>query len=348
MHAALRTFYRTRYSSFRWINYPGCIKYRSRIFLRLYHGENGVYGYRPRPQRHFEVPKEYLEIRSKNSNFYRLVTAYRELAHKQADINPVSTEKPIPLVELKPERFGLNLTDKVSFRGILAIGKEEGTVNEALEFLNKTYSGSVGLEFSYLETEEEREWFAQTAETCLADPLTDETRLAIGTEMLKCQTFEQFMGIKFVSLKRYSGEGAESMTAFFHEIFKLSANDDLKYIVLCMPHRGRLNFLTGMLNVPPEKLFRKLRGYSEFPDDVTATGDVITHFVSSTDLKIDQKSLHVTMLRNPSHLEAVNPVSMGKTRGMMQAVKDGAYDEDGNAQWSDKVLNIQVYCSISN
>lgn len=107
-------------------------------------------------------------------------------------------------------------------------------------------------------------------------------------------------------------------------------------------HRGRLNFLTGMLNFPLKKLFRQLRGYSEFPDDVDATGDVISHFVSSTNLNIDRKNLHVTVLRNPSHLEAVNPVSMGKTRGMMQAFEDGAYSEDVNAQWSDKVLNIQV------
>lgn len=109
-----------------------------------------------------------------------------------------------------------------------------------------------------------------------------------------------------------------------------------------MPHRGRLNFLTGMLNFPLGKLFRKLQGYSEFPNDVIATGDVISHFVSSTNLNINGKSLHVTMLRNPSHLEAVNPVSMGKTRGLMQAVQDGAYGEDINSQWSDKVLNIQV------
>ncbi|OAD60605.1 hypothetical protein WN48_05122, partial [Eufriesea mexicana] len=291
----------------------------------------------------FLVPNKYFKIRSKNSNFYRLVTAYREFGHKQANINPISAEKPTPLVELKPERYGLNLKDKVSFEGILTISEKEGTVEEALKFLHRTYTGSIGLEFNYLETEEEREWFAETAEKCLMDSLTDETRIAIATEMLKSQTFDQFLAIKFVSFKRYSGEGAESMMAFFHEFFELCANDNLKHIVLCMPHRGRLNFLTGMLNFPLGKLFRKLQGYSEFPNDVIATGDVISHFVSSTNLNINGKSLHVTMLRNPSHLEAVNPVSMGKTRGLMQAVQDGAYGEDINNQWSDKVLNIQIH-----
>ncbi|XP_076247619.1 2-oxoadipate dehydrogenase complex component E1 isoform X1 [Calliopsis andreniformis] len=197
----------------------------------------------------------------------------------------------------------------------------------------------------FIQTEEEREWFAKTVENDMADILTNETRAAIATEMLKSQAFDNFLAIKFVSLKRYGGEGAESMMAFFHEFFKLCAygKHDLKYIVLCMPHRGRLNLLTGMLNFPPEKLFRKLRGFSEFPDGTNTTGDVISHLVSSTDLHIKGRELHVTMLRNPSHLEAVNPISMGKTRGIMQVMKDGAYNDDEQSQWSDKVLNIQVH-----
>lgn len=76
------------------------------------------------------------------------------------------------------------------------------------------------------QTEEEREWFAENVEKCLKDPLTDETRVAIAIEMLKSQTFDQFLAIKFASFKRYSGEGAESMLAFYHEFFKLCANGE--------------------------------------------------------------------------------------------------------------------------
>ena len=114
-----------------------------------------------------------------------------------------------------------------------------------------------------------------------------------------------------------------------------------------MPHRGRLNFLTGMLNFPPEKLFQKLRGIPEFPEDAKATGDVPSHFISSVDLNNTGKSLHISMLPNPSHLEAVNPVSMGKTRALMQAVGDGDYSQDERSRWSDKVLNVQVIFLIS-
>ncbi|KAK2579350.1 hypothetical protein KPH14_008300 [Odynerus spinipes] len=311
--------------------------------IQSYHNENCVYGFRPKPETHFEVPKEDLEIRSKNSNFYRLVMAYRHLAHKQANINPIALSKQIMLPELKPEKFGLNLTDRVSFKGILETEQKEGTVSEALEFLNHVYCCNIGIEFSHLETEEEKEWFAKTTETCLTESLDNKTRIAVATEMLKSQTFDNFLAVKFVSLKRYGGEGAESMMAFFHEFFELSANSGLTDIIICMPHRGRLNFLTGMLHFPPEKLFRKLKGYSEFPDDAKTTGDVASHFVSSTNLDINDKNLYVTMLRNPSHLEAVNPVSMGKTRGVMQTVKDGAYSSDHNSWWSDKVLNLQIH-----
>lgn len=97
------------------------------------------------------VPKRCIDERMKQSNFYRLVSAYRTYGHKQADIDPISTNKPLLLPELQPKNFGLNLMDKVSFQGILFTQQNEGTVEEAIQFLNATYSGNIGTEFSYLE-----------------------------------------------------------------------------------------------------------------------------------------------------------------------------------------------------
>ncbi|XP_008214961.1 probable 2-oxoglutarate dehydrogenase E1 component DHKTD1 homolog, mitochondrial isoform X1 [Nasonia vitripennis] len=308
---------------------------------RLYHSGSGVYGHRDRAPQQFEVPREQLAARAQQSNFYRLLTAYREHGHKQAVVNPIALSKPRALPELRPEHFGLDLADNVRMEGLLRADKADGTVEDALDILNRIYCGTMSAEFSYLESEEEREWFAKNFEECYYEALDDETRRAIAREMLKSQAFDRFLAVKFVSVKRYGGEGAESMMAFFHELFKLASNDTLKELVLCMPHRGRLNFLTGMLKFPAEKLFRKLRGLSEFPDDAKATGDVISHFVSSMELPLT--GLHVSMLYNPSHLEAVNPVSMGRTRGLMQILKEGAYSDDPNAQWSDQVLNVQVH-----
>ncbi|XP_050448038.1 2-oxoadipate dehydrogenase complex component E1 isoform X2 [Cataglyphis hispanica] len=313
------------------------------ISLKLYQSKNDVYGYKSSQRKDFKVSKEYLDKRAKYSNFYRLVSAYRIHGHKQADINPISLTKPLLLPELQPENFKLNLMDKVCFRGILFTQQNEGSIEEAIRFLNAIYCGTVGTEFSYLETEEEREWFAETVETTLTEPLDDETCKTIAIEMVKSQALDNFLAVKFVSLKRYGGEGAESMMAFFHELFKLCAYDNLEHVVLCAAHRGRLNVLTGLLNFPLEKLFRKIRGFSEFPDTTKCTGDVISHLINSTKLNIEDKNLYVTMLRNPSHLEIVNPVSMGKTRGIMQAIQEAAYDENKIEKWSDKVHGDAAY-----
>lgn len=109
------------------------------------------------------------------------------------------------------------------------------------------------------------------------DTLTEECKIRLALELIRSQAFDNFLANKFTGLKRYGGEGAESMMAFFSEILCMSADKNIKEVVLGMPHRGRLNLLTGMLDMPPEKLFRKLKGLPDFPDKFKATGDVISH-----------------------------------------------------------------------
>lgn len=95
--------------------------------------------------------------------------------------------------------------------------------------------------------------------------------------MLKSQVFDNFLANKFSGVKRYGGEGAESMMAFFSEFFQLASEDTVEQIVMCSPHRGRLNLLTGMLNFPPSKMFAKLKGQPDFPEGYQCTGDVLSH-----------------------------------------------------------------------
>ncbi|RZC41620.1 2-oxoglutarate dehydrogenase E1 component DHKTD1 -like protein, mitochondrial, partial [Asbolus verrucosus] len=287
-------------------------------------------------------PEEVLKNRCNESNFYRLVTAYRLHAHKNADINPVALTRDISILsELEPNRYCLDENDKVNFRGILTSPKDEGTVKEALEFLDRVYNKSIAVEFAHLENEEEVEWFCRRCEEVIPKEIDGATKLRIGVELLRSQNFDNFLANKFTGVKRYGGEGAESMMAFFSEFLQLVAKEDLEQLVIAMPHRGRLNLLTGMLNFPPVRMFSKLRGKSNFPKKYQVTGDVLSHFISSTDLQFGDKTLHVSLLYNPSHLEAVNPVSMGKTRAKQLESKDGDYGE--NARWSDKIINLQVH-----
>uniref|UniRef100_A0A2K6D1C0 2-oxoadipate dehydrogenase complex component E1 n=1 Tax=Macaca nemestrina TaxID=9545 RepID=A0A2K6D1C0_MACNE len=152
-----------------------------------------------------------------------------------------------------------------------------------------------------------------------------------------------------LQMKRYGGEGAESMMGFFHELLKMSAYSGITDVIIGMPHRGRLNLLTGLLQFPPELMFRKMQGLSEFPENFSATGDVLSHLTSSVDLDFGaHHPLHVTMLPNPSHLEAVNPVAVGKTRGRQQSRQDGDYSPDNSAQPGDRVICLQVLGASGN
>nr|CAD7590622.1 unnamed protein product [Timema genevievae] len=266
--------------------------------------------------------------------------------------NVVKTSKEqirVTLPVLDPKRYGLDKQETFKFSGILSTASEEGTLQEAVQFLEKTYCDKISAEFEDLEVsidfeeEEEREWFTKRIEQIGSEDVDKSMQVALATELLKSQTLDKFLATKFVTLKRYGGEGAESMMAFIMELLRLSAKDGVEQIVIGMPHRGRFNLLTGLLRLSPVQLFRKFKGLSEFPTNVKATGDVASHLISSIDLNVGDKSLHVTVLNNPSHLEAVNPVSMGKTRARQQSLDDGNYSSVNALRWGTKVINLQIH-----
>ncbi|XP_063231857.1 probable 2-oxoglutarate dehydrogenase E1 component DHKTD1 homolog, mitochondrial isoform X2 [Bacillus rossius redtenbacheri] len=327
---------------------PRCAKLRSwpaRNFegRRDYQTRTGVYGYRPKTKKEFKIPDEVLESRAKQSNFHRLVSAYRKYGHRKADINPVnfSPERAVP--ELSLRRYGLREHETVLSAGILAAPWASGTAREAVQLLEEAYCGRISAEFDYLEDEEEREWFAERMERLPSETLARESRVALATELLKAQTLDRFLASKFVTLKRYGGEGAESMMGAVTEMLRVAAEDGVQQVVVGMPHRGRFNLQTGVLRFRPARLFQKLQGFPELPPDARASGDVPTHFSSSVDVEAAGKQIHVIVLNNPSHLEVVNPVSMGKTRAKQQALGDGDYSPDPATRWGSKVINLQIH-----
>lgn len=176
-------------------------------------------------------------------------------------------------------RYGLNEDQIHNFRGILNNDIANGTVRQAQDFLNRTYCGNISIEYSYIESEHEREWLVENYEKFVAN-----ADISIGTKkeilelLLKSQTWDQFLATKFPRVKRYGGEGAESMMPFFRQLILLATQNEVNNIVLAMPHRGKLNLLTTMLKTPPAKFFHKFKGFSEFPSDVKAMGDIASHF----------------------------------------------------------------------
>uniref|UniRef100_A0A8C5CKX9 2-oxoadipate dehydrogenase complex component E1 n=1 Tax=Gadus morhua TaxID=8049 RepID=A0A8C5CKX9_GADMO len=274
----------------------------------------------------------------------RLVEAYRAHGHKAAKINPLLPQQPVldnvPEIELLTR----TLQGQVNTSGLRHFGREQASAEEVVSYLEGVYCGPISVETSQLSTLEEREWMAERFEELRQHTFSPEERRRLATIMLQSQEFDHFLATKFATVKRYGGEGAESMMGFFDELFHQSAHSGVTDVIIGMPHRGRLNLLTGLLKCPPELMFRKMRGLSEFPEGSPSIGDVLSHLTSSVHLELGAaRPLHVTMLPNPSHLEAVNPVTQGKARARQQLRGEGDYSLEDGARPGDRVICLQVH-----
>lgn len=181
--------------------------------------------------------------------------------------------------ELEAGRYGLTNSDTYNFVGILNNEFAGGSIDDVNKFLNETYCGNISIEYAHIESECEREWLIEHYERLVsASNISTTTQIAVLELLLKSQAWDHFLAKKFPSVKRYGGEGAESMMAFFHQLFESAANCEVSDIVLAMPHRGRMNLLTTLLKTPPAKIFHKFKGASEFNEHVKAMGDIASHF----------------------------------------------------------------------
>jgi len=313
---------------------------------RSYHSDNTVYGYKEKPSSDGE------EIKAiRFPKLQHLVNAYRQLGHLEAATNPLQSDVSAitnPVVREILEARALEAAEESLDGQNVIMGKEFSSVKDVVKFLESTYCGTVGIESSHLTNPEEIEWLSSQAEKSQEEEISAERKQSLASLMLRCQAFDHFLAAKFSTLKRYGGEGAETMMAFFDEVFTQCALNDVAQVVMCMPHRGRNNLLTCMLNFPPSLMFRKLKGKYEFPDEFRGTGDVLSHLTSSTDLSYEGKSVHVTLIPNPSHLEANNPVAVGKTRARQQSLLEGDYASGSEAgRAGDRVLCLQIHGDAS-
>ncbi|KAM3609018.1 uncharacterized protein V6R79_008537 [Siganus canaliculatus] len=310
-----------------------------------YHTEKGVYGYRPKQkEEHLKLLSDRIAALNQDHGLARLVEAYRAHGHKAAKINPLQPQKPVADIVPEINLLSGTIRGQVNASGLRHFGKAEASVEEVQAYLEAAYCGHLSVETNQLGSLEEREWFADRFEELKKNGFSIEERRNLAKIMLESQEFDHFLATKFSTVKRYGGEGAESMMGFFYELFHQMAQSGVTDIVIGMPHRGRLNLLTGLLKFPPELMFRKMRGLSEFPDTSPAIGDVLSHLTSSVELDFGANHhIHVTMLPNPSHLEAINPVAQGKTRARQQLKKEGDYSPEENAQPGDRVVCLQVH-----
>jgi 2-oxoglutarate dehydrogenase E1 component len=246
----------------------------------------------------------------------QLIRAYRVRGHLEADLDPLRLEQRGPYPELDYRSYGFTEADLD--RGIFInniFERERASPREVIAILRHTYCGRIGVEYMHIQAPAERLWIQEKFEQ------REQRRHFSATEkkeilatLTTAETFERFLDRRYTGTKRFGIEGAESLMAALEAILRRGAALDIEEFVIGMPHRGRLNVLANFVGKPFAAIFSEFQGTATNPDHVHGSGDVKYHLGTSGDREVEGTIVHLSLAANPSHLEAVNPVVLGKVR----------------------------------
>ena len=252
-----------------------------------------------------------------------LIRAYRIRGHLIADLDPLGLHGTIDHPELDPATYGFGEADydrPIFIDNVL--GLETATLHEIMEILKRTYCGTFGVEFMQITDPEQKAWIQERIEGPDKDiSFTDEGKKAILKKLIEAEGFENFLHTKYTGTKRFGLDGGEAMVPALEQIIKRGGAQGVSEIIIGMPHRGRLNVLAAVMGKPYHHIFHEFQGGSITPEDVGGSGDVKYHLGSSSDRTFDDNNVHLSLTANPSHLEAVNPVVVGKARAKQDKLK---------------------------
>ena len=254
-----------------------------------------------------------------------MIRAYRVRGHLIADLDPLGMDAEKHNPELDPATYGFTERDydrPFFVDGVL--GMETATLREILTAVKLTYCSKIGVEFMHIQYPDQKAWIQQRVESGRSQPsFSAEEKKEILNQLHISEGFERFLHIKYPGSKRFSLEGAESVVAAIESVIETASDLGVEEIIIGMPHRGRLNVLTAVMGKSYAAIFSEFQGESANPDDVQGSGDVKYHLGSSTDRELPNgKTIHLSLIANPSHLEAVNPVVAGKVRAKQGHLKD--------------------------
>ena len=245
-----------------------------------------------------------------------MIRAYRIRGHLKANLDPLGLIEKIEHTELQPETYGFKAEDmerQIFLDNVL--GLEFATLKEILEILNRTYCSTVGIEFMHISDPEEKSWLQQRIEGKDKEiTFTDLGKEFILKKLIEAEGFEKYLHKKFVGTKRFGLDGAETVIPAMEQIIKKGGQLGVTEIVIGMPHRGRLGVLATVMGKAYREIFHEFAGGSVMPEDVAGSGDVKYHLGTSSDRIFDDNKVHISLTANPSHLEAVDPVVLGRTR----------------------------------
>ncbi len=257
-----------------------------------------------------------------------LIRAYRIRGHFHAKLDPLGLEPEKNEEELDPRSYGFSEADfdrKIFLDKVL--GLEFATLREILTIVRRTYCQTLGVEFMHISDPAQKAWIQERIEGRDKEiNFTREGKRAILNKLVEAEGFEKFCDLKFTGTKRFGLDGGESMIPALEQIIKRGGALGVKEIIVGMAHRGRLNVLAQVLGKPHRAIFLEFKGGSSSPDSVEGSGDVKYHLGASSDREFDGNQVHLSLTANPSHLEIVNPVVLGKTRAKQD--QHGATRED--------------------
>ena len=253
-----------------------------------------------------------------------MIRAYRMRGHLHANLDPLGLEPRKDHEELHPGNYGFDEADydrKIFIDNVL--GLEFATVREMLAILRRTYCGTIGFEFMHISDPAEKAWIQERIEGPHKEiQFTREGKRAILSKLVEAEGFEGFFDVKYPGGKRFGLDGGEAMIPALEQIIKRGGQLGLKEISIGMAHRGRLNVLSQVMGKPHRVIFHEFKGGSSSPDEVEGSGDVKYHLGASSDREFDGNNVHLSLAANPSHLEIVDPVVLGKVRAKQDQLND--------------------------
>jgi 2-oxoglutarate dehydrogenase E1 component len=253
-----------------------------------------------------------------------LIRAYRIRGHLVADLDPLGMRSTTPHPELDPRTYGFNDADMdrpIFIDNVL--GLQVASMRQIIEIVKRTYCGTFALQYMHISDPEQAGWLKERIEGWDKEiRFTREGRRAILNKMVEAEGFEKFLHVKYMGTKRFGLDGGESLIPAMEQIIKRGGALGVRDIVIGMPHRGRLNILANVMQKPYRAIFNEFQGGSFKPEDVDGSGDVKYHLGASSDREFDGNNVHLSLTANPSHLEAVNPVVLGKVRAKQDQLSD--------------------------
>ncbi len=259
----------------------------------------------------------------KQAGVLRLINAYRVRGHQRAKLDPLDISHRPEVPDLELGFHSLSEADlSTSFHTGSLAGPDHRPLSEIIDICQRTYCGSIGVEYMHITDTNQRRWLQQRLESTHGNytPEADERKRLLD-KLSAAEGLEKYLHSKYVGQKRFSLEGAESMIPLFDTLIRHTGSQGVREMVIGMAHRGRLNVLVNILGKSPRELFAEFEG-SIAKDDPNRSGDVKYHMGFSSDVPTPGGPMHLALAFNPSHLEIVNPVVAGSARARQTRLGD--------------------------